>query len=68
MYEEPRVLVVIVRRWLRGEGKCRRCGHPVMIDTHTAKAIFMGAAMLCLECSHELAQAGEVFDPAETTD
>lgn len=63
--EEPRTLVVIVRRWLRGEGKCRRCGHPVFIDEHTARAITFGAAMLCLECSHELHRAGEQFDPAE---
>jgi len=62
---EEQTLVVIVRRRPGGEGRCRRCGLPVLIDRHTARAIAFGAAMLCLECSHELALAGHQFDPAE---
>lgn len=68
MESEPRQLVVIVRRSLKGEGRCRRCGWPVDIDAFVARAISFGAAMLCLECSHELHREGRAFDPADRVD
>ena len=40
----------------------------MLIDAFVARAITFGAAMLCLECSHELHRDGRVFDPADVLD
>lgn len=66
---EPRTLVIIVLRWLEGEGRCRRCGHPVHInDPKIIEAISFGAALLCSVCSTQLYMEGRQFDPADVLD
>lgn len=63
-----RSLVIIVERSPDGQGKCRRCKCPVLVDDATIAAIVGGAALLCQHCSTSLYVNGAQFDPAAPED